>query len=209
MIPKSCLTKLGDHRNNEIAEKQKCDALFMVAWRELLEIINFIDNNSEKVDEHTSSQTQSNPKKSVHRDSEQRGKDAIRLVTPCHVVLRRLTNDRLELTRLTTTKDKMTADSKKLSVPTAAIKPCQVVLRRLTNEQLELTGPTTTKDRMTADSKNPSVPDTAINTLTREPLKVKKTINIDKKANCDPPIQMITRNRKKEMNKRERNKENE
>lgn len=283
MIPRSCLTKLGDHRNNQVAEKQKNDALFMVAWRELIEIIDFIENISQNVNIYTQPPSRhhqlmqsksallvSKPEKTILRASEkcELGKtDANRPVTPCNVVLRRLTNEQLESAISTTTRNKETGGTKKCSLPKTAIStmasgppkaikatyvdkkakceppipmvtrnqtklekanhvdseqrklrktdanppvtPCNIVLRRLTNEQLESTRPTTAENRVTGDTENNLLPKTVISKLGSEPPKAKKATHVDKKAKCEPPIPMITRNRRKEIEKRKQNKENE
>lgn len=189
MIPKSCLTKLGDHRNNEIANKQKKDESFMVAWKELLEIIEFIEKT-----------TRIERKDSVRNTQPPASTDAKELMKPCHVAIRRLTSEQLATIEPISTKHAVTR---------GIVKPCRVALRRLTSDELKLSKPPAATTRSHDDViDGPLKPKnkTNVDKIAKATGPVKMATRNDSKKQKQQPN---TVDHLAKINKYSRNKENE
>lgn len=225
MIPKSCLSKLGDYRNNDTAEKQKNNTSFMVAWLELLQIIEFLENT---------------PPNSQQLQQKTEINDPVRSTIPCRVLLRRLTIEQLKLmdaepSTTQSTQSLLNIDNVGVAAQCRADQlatPCHVILWRLPIEQLKLikTVPTTAPIENTMSKQTSTAISSEIRTkklphknqimktndsVIGGPLRPKAEPDADKKTHQKLPPKMVTRSGNKnkqtiaiKKNKSVRNKEN-
>lgn len=238
MIHKSCLTKLGDHRNNLIAEKQKKDASFMVAWKELVEIIEFLENSVPAEPCHVVLKRPKSKKlKSIERSTIKKSDDTKASDSQNERKISQQISQNTKSSRTTTATptaaEQITTDLDSHSYPrqklnqrnsNRLVKPCYVVLMRLTNEQLKSIEQSTIKksddekknerkaietDRSKQLKSNEKPTITkADDVMSGGPLKEKNKICVDKKSQIEFPAKMVTRNQSKKL-KHRRNKENE
>lgn len=200
MISRNCLAKLGDYRENKIADKQKNDASFMVAWTELKEIIEFVEKSERKdsqkighkrLDSQTTAVTAASREDKNISDSGKPMK-----LRNCRVEIQRLTDNQLKLI------ESVSADIDDLSKPVHKLKKCHVVLKRMPEEAQNLTEkPTSLPNKKPEKAKQKVDVVTCAGPLT-ENLNVKKILK---------PAKMMTRsgNNKIELKRKRRNEENE
>lgn len=210
MISKNCLTKLGDYRDNKIADEQKNDASFMVAWAELKEIIEFVEEterkNSQKI-----GHTRLKPKTIAAADKAKGDNSIPDSAEPlklrnCHVGLQRLTANQLKIMEsVSATRGEAAAARIEAHVlnPVQKLGKCRVVLKHMSDEGRNL------------HEKSATLPN-------KKPEKIKQNINVVvdgrplKEISQDPkkiskPTKMMTRsdNKNIELTQKRKNKENQ